>query len=506
MRRRVFSRFRHITRSFLGGLAILRSNEKWCGMMAAIIVCLGFVDAARADWPEQDKLLATDTAANDRFGSSVSINGGYVIVGVPLDDDNGKDSGSAYIFKHTGTSWAQQSKLMASDSNIGDFFGISASISGDYVIVGASGDDDKGLVDIGSAYIFKRSDLPDDPNWYQQAKLTASDGAADDRFGAGSGVAIDGDYAIVGAWRGDGNEPNSGSAYIFKRDPNNGAWSEQAKLTASDGVAEDRFGLSVSISGEYAIVGAMFNDANGLTDSGSAYIFKRDGTNWIQQPKLTASDGAAYDRFGLWVSISGDYSIVGAPLDDDNGENSGSAYIFKRGDDSNDPNWIKQTKLLPSDGAADDIFGWSVSISPNYAIVGGWGDKDNGSNSGSAYIFRRSEDINNPNWYEQAKLLASDGEAGDWFGSSVSISSDYAIVGAHRKAGSTGSAYVFKRVCPTADLSGDCWVDFLDYSVFADQWREPPGDPSADIDLGGGEGVVDFRDLAVMVGRWLQGN
>ncbi len=505
MRRRVFSRFRHITRSFLGGLAILRNSEKWFGMMVAIFVCLALAGAARSDWQEQEKLFAPDGARDDRFGSSVSINGGYVIVGVPLDDDDGRDSGSAYIFKHTGTSWAQQSKLMASDSNLGDFFGISASISGDYAIVGAYGDDDNGT-ESGSAYIFKRSDVASDPNWYQQAKLTASDGASDDRFGAGSGVAIDGDYAIVGAWRGDGNEPNSGSAYIFKRDPNNGAWSEQSKLTAPDGVAEDRFGLTVSISGGYAIVGAWRADGN-EPNSGCAYVFKRDGASWVEQVKLTASDGVYWDHFGSSVSISGDYSIVGAPLDDDSGTNSGSAYVFKCSGEVNDPNWYQQTKLIASDGAAKDDFGWSVSISADYVIVGAYGDDDNGDYAGSAYIFERGEDVNDPNWYEQDKLLASDGAAGDWFGQSVSMKGDYAIVGAIQRARGPGAAYVFKRVaCPTADLDGDCWADFTDFAILGDQWWGLPGDPSADIAPEGGDGFVDFRDLAIIASQWLQGN
>jgi len=271
------------------------------------------------DWWEQDKLLASDGAAYDYFGVSVSIDGDYAIVGADRDDDNGRGFGSAYIFKRDGTSWTQQAKLLASDGAAYDFFGLSVSIDGDYAIVGAWGDDDNGDMS-GSAYIFTRSGTA----WTEEAKLLASDGAADDSFGVS--VSISGDYAVIGAPL---NVGWSGSAYIFTRSGT--AWTEQAKLLASDGAADDHFGGSVSIDGDYAIIGARYDDDNGV-DSGSAYIFTRSGTAWTEQAKLLPSDGAANDMFGSLrsVSIDGDYAIIGAPYDDDNGVDSGSAYVFKR--------------------------------------------------------------------------------------------------------------------------------------------------------------------------------
>ena len=154
------------------------------------------------------------------------------------------------------------------------------------------------------------------------------------------------------------------------------------KITASDGARNDRFGYSVSISGDYAIVGADSDDDNGIF-SGSAYVFKRSGTSWTQEAKLLASDGATGDQFGFSVSISGDYAVVGAFADDDNGENSGSAYLFKRSGTS----WTQEAKLLASDGAAGDQFGLSASISGDYAVVGAFADDDNGDRSGSAYLY-----------------------------------------------------------------------------------------------------------------------
>ena len=161
-------------------------------------------------------------------------------------------------------------------------------------------------------------------------------------------------------------------------------WNEIEKILASDGDGGDRFGYSVSISGDYAVIGAYQDDDNG-SDSGSTYIFQRNGSNWTEQAKLTASDGADGDYFGWSVSISGDYAVIGAYQDDDNGSDSGSTYIFQR----NGSNWIEQALLTASDGAGNDRFGYSVSISGDYAVCGAYQDDDNGTCSGSAYIFHK---------------------------------------------------------------------------------------------------------------------
>jgi hypothetical protein len=284
--------------TIFGGLKMftVNQNKKWVMIIVAIVVPFVLAGTAQAGWGwlEKQKLLASDADAGVQFGISVSISGDYAIVGVPNDNDKGTDSGSAYIFWWDGTSWVQQAKLLASDGDAIDFFGYSVSISGDYSIVGAGGDDDKGNWS-GSAYIFLR----DGTSWNQQQKLLASDGAAGDNFGIS--VSISGDHAIVGAYEDDDKGIDSGSAYIFKRE--GAAWVQQAKLLASDGAAGDDFGISVSISGDYAIVGAIGDDDKG-SKSGSAYIFKREGAAWLQQQKLLASDGAADDWFGISVSIA----------------------------------------------------------------------------------------------------------------------------------------------------------------------------------------------------------
>gem|GEM_PF-930337 len=332
--------------------------------------------------------------------------------------------------------WQEQEKLLADDGAAGDEFGNSVAISGNTAIVGAAYDNDAGSKS-GSAYLY------DVVTGNQLAKLTASDAAADNRFGVS--VSVSGDYAIVGSYRDDDKGYWSGSAYIFEK-PIDG-WvnmTETVKLTASDGATGDLFGNSVSISGDYAIVGAYVDDDNG-TDSGSVYIFKRFGESWVeQQPKLLASDGAAGDLFGYSVSISGSIAIVGAWGNDDAGSYSGSAYLFDMVTGG------QIAKLTASDAAAGDYFGSHVALSGNIAIVGAGRDDNAGSDSGSAYIFEKPID-GWVNMTETAKLTASDAAAEDYFGS-VDISGNIAIVGAHwddDNGSTSGSAYLF-------DVSDPC--------------------------------------------------
>jgi len=380
------------------------------------------------------KLVASDGAGGDEFGYSVSVSGDVAVVGACLDDDNGSDSGSAYVYRWNGTSWAQEpNKLLASDGAAGDDFGCSVSVSGDVAVVGAYLDDDNGSHS-GSAYVYRWNGT----SWAQEPnKLVASDGAWGDRFGWS--VSVSGNVVVVGAYDDDDNGSYSGSAYVFRW--NGTSWAQEPnKLLPSDGAGGDRFGWSVSVSGDVAVVGAYGDDDNG-TDTGSAYVFRWNGTSWVQEAKLLASDGAEFDDFGRSVSVSGDVAVVGAPYADENGSDSGSAYIFARNQGGPD-NWGQVTELLPSDGAADDYFGWSVSLSGDVALVGAYMDDDKGSESGSAYVFR----WNGTSWVEQPKLLASDGAADDEFGLSVSVSGNVAVVGAYYdddKGTDSGSAYVF---------------------------------------------------------------
>jgi hypothetical protein len=308
-------------------------------------------------------------------------------------------------------------KLRASDADADDYFGCSVSFSGDYAVIGAYAKDDSNDAGKGSAYIFRR----EGPIWTEEARLTASDGDTFDFFGWS--VSISGDYAVIGTYE-SYYYSVPGSAYIFRREGS--VWTEEAKLTPSDGTTGDDFGGSVSISGDYAIIGTYGHTGF----EGAAYIFRREGSNWMEEAKLTPSDGNLDDRFGWTVSISGDYAAVGAMQ----GSVAGAAYIFRREGSI----WMEEAKLIPSDGAAYDNFGGEVSISGDYVVVAATGDD---GSRGSAYIFRRE----GSRWVEEAKLRASDGDEDDYFGTSVSIARDYAVIGASWDEAKSGSVYIFRR-------------------------------------------------------------
>ena len=392
---------------------------------------------------EQAKIMASDIQASDHYGWSVSISGdgNTAIVGAPTEDTGFSNAGAAYIFTRSGSTWTQQAKIQASDKQQDDQFGISVSISGDgnTAIVGARYEDTGVGYQIGAAYIFTRSGS----TWTEQQKIQASDKDENDWFGNSVSISSDGNTAIVSAHLEDAGGTDTGSAYIFTR--SGSTWTQQAKIQASDKQSGDTFGISVSISsdGNTAIVGAYQEDTGG-SRAGAAYIFTRSGSTWTEQQKIQASDKEASDYFGRRVSISGDgnTAIVGAHTEDTGALNAGAVYIFTRSGST----WTQQQKIQASDKEADDYFGNSVSISGdgNTAIVGANAEGTGGLVAGAAYIFTRSGST----WTELQKIQASDKEAGDEFGWTVSISGDgnTAIVGArYEDTGGTsaGAAYIF---------------------------------------------------------------
>ena len=361
---------------------------------------------------------ATAGAPADSFAYSVAISGDTAIVGAWTDDVGANtNQGSAYIFVSSGSAWIQQAQLTATGGAANDVFGSFVAIDGDTAVVGALSDDVGASIDQGSAYVFTRSGTV----WTQQAQLLATGGAAGD--GLGSSVAIDGDTVIVGAYLDDvGANTNQGSAYVFTRTGT--TWTQQAQLISLGGATSDTFGISVALSGNTAIVGAYLDDVGANTNQGSAYVFTRSGTVWTQQAQLNATGGTTEDRFGFSVAIDGDTAIIGAPNDDVGANNAqGAAYVFTRSGST----WTQQAQLTATGGAVNDFFGVSVALSGNTAIVGANAD-DVGANSdqGSAYIFTRSGST----WTQQALLTPTAGAVSDQFGISVALSGDTAIVGA----------------------------------------------------------------------------
>jgi hypothetical protein len=383
-------------------------------------------------WFQQAKLIASDAAAADLFGSSVAVSGDTAVVGATYDDSPATDAGSAYVFVRSNGAWTEQAKLTASDVAAGDNFGNRVALSGDTAVVGARADDSP-ATNAGSAYVFVRSG----GTWTEQAKLTASDAAANDQFGVS--VAVSGDTAVVGARRDDSPARDAGSAYVFVR--SEVTWAEQAKLTASDAAENDELGTSVAVSGDTVVVGADGDETPAGAAAGSAYVFVRSGVTWAEQAKLTASDAAAGDFFGTSVAVSGDTAVVGAYFDDSPASDAGSAYVFVR----SGLTWAQQAKLTAADaadGADGDNFGTSVAVSGDTAVVGAPIDDSPATHAGSAYVFVRS----GVTWAQQQKLTASDAADSDNFGSSVAVSGDTAVVGSPRDnspASIAGSAYVF---------------------------------------------------------------
>jgi hypothetical protein len=400
------------------------------------VVCLlvvGMILAnatTRADLPvEEAKLLPPDGAEDDWFGWAVAVDGDTAVITSHNDDDNGLNSGSAYVFVHSAGMWFQQAKLLASDGESGDRFGDSAAVAGDTAVIGMRYDDDNGF-NAGAAYVFTR----DAGIWSQQAKLLASDGIAEDYFGYS--VAVDGDTALIGSYTAGPSNNHSGSAYVFKRA--DGVWSEQAKLRASDPSFGALFGITVALDGDTALIGASHDDDNGY-QAGSAYVFVRVSGVWTEQAKLLPNEGDSLDYFGGAVAVDGDTAVIGVPGDDDLGSGTGSAYVYHRIINT----WVERGKLLASDGTEDDGFGSSVAVRGGRIVIGAPGRDDNGDGAGAAYLFV----LANGQWVEQGKLLAGDGSAGDQFGRPGAMKGGTLLLAAHHdddNGTNSGSAYVFR--------------------------------------------------------------
>ncbi len=418
--------------------------------LGLFITTTTFVQEASSQVMEQiQKVTADDAASGDNFGWSVGISGDIAVVGAIKDDDVDTDSGAAYIFEKDYDeldNWGQRKKVVAPTGFRSDFFGNAVSVSGDTIIIGAYLYND-GDPNTGSAYIFERN-FGGANNWGNVLKLIPSDSTEDDRFGIS--VAIDGDTALVGAYGKNAAATESGAAYVFNRDQGGPeAWGEVIRLIAYDAAAYDYFGVSAGVDGDIAVVGSYNDDDNG-SNSGSVYVFERNRGGpdvWGNIAKLTASDGAAGDTFGETVSVSGDRIIVGAKRHGAAGVDSGAAYIFERNQEGFGA-WGQVAKLVAEDAAAGDYFGSGVSISGDIAAVGAGKDDDQGEDSGSLYIFMRNQD--GPNgWGQSEKHVASAGAAaaGDVFGSSVSMRNGLLIAGAlynDGEATDAGSAYIFE--------------------------------------------------------------
>ena len=428
-------------------------------------------------------IKASNTDEKDQFGSTVAISGDTMVVGAsnednsatgvnPFDNNGASNSGAAYVFVRANGVWTQQAYLKASNAERSDSFGASVDISGDTIVVGASGEggssvgvngqDDNSAPGSGAAYVFVRSNGV----WTQQAYLKASNTDAGDRFGVSASIA--GDIVVIGApserSNASGVNPpdnndgmNNGAAYVFARA--NGVWTQQAYLKASnDG---GYFGTSVDVSGDTVVVGAFNEDSSSVgvngqdnaeaSSSGAAYVFVGVNGAWTQQAYLKASNTGRGDIFGSSVTIFGDTVVVGAPDEDgsstevndsDNNDalDSGAAYVFVRSNGV----WTQQAYLKADNAGEEDFFGTSVALFEDKLVVGAAYesnsatgvnpfDNNNAPDSGAAYVFVRI----NGAWTQQAYLKASNTSMDDFFGRAVSISDNTVVVGAPGEDSST---------------------------------------------------------------------
>ena len=419
---------------------------------------------------EDSKLLAFDGASGDGFGHSIAIHDGAVAVGASTDDDNGVNSGSAYIL-HLILDLAPV-KLLANDGAAGDLFGHSVAIGPAVIgpsntvvaVVGAPNDSDQGSSS-GSAYIFRMGGS-------QHTKLTPNDGALGDNFGVS--VAIDNGVVVVGSPEDDDNGIDSGSVYLF--DANTGA--QFAKLLPPNGAANDAFGQKVAISGDIIAVSAPRHHNAGI-ESGSVYLFSASKSSYIGE--FSSGEGIFFEQFGYSLAIDNGNVAVGAL-------GAATAYVY----DADTLGRVSQ--LVPS--TPGNAYGWSIDIDGNKVAVGAISDPINGTQSGSAFFF------NAFTGNEIAKLAPSDGAFFEQFGSSAGIDNDLLVIGARNdndNGSGSGSAYVFDTYCP-ADLNGDGVLDFFDIAAFLTAFtnQSPIGDFNNDNSF-------DFFDIAAFLAAFSAG-
>ena len=407
--------------------------------------CGVFISCDGASILEKQKLTASDASEDDIFGLSVSISGNAVIVGARnVDCPDGEDCGAAYVFRFDGNKWIEQQKLTASDGMAVDWFGASVSISGETAVVGAYFDDCASGPQCGAAYVYRF----DGTQWVEEQKLTASNATFSDDFGRS--VFVGADTIMVGTPDYDcASGIACGAVYVFRYDGTN--WVEVQQLIASDTEESREFGWSVSFDGGTAIVGDRYADCANGVQCGAAHVFRFDGTDWIEEQKLTASDLVQADNFGSSVSISGDTAVVGASQRHCVGAGfwCGAAYVYRFDGTS----WIEQQKLTSPDIQSRDHFGDSVAVSGETIVASAQFENcPAGLDCGAAYVYR----FDGASWTLRQRLTASDASALDTMGSSVSLSGDTVIAGAIGvgcPAGTRcGSAYVFNL----ADADCNC--------------------------------------------------
>jgi hypothetical protein len=362
----------------------------------------------------EDRLFAHDQVDNWGFGNAVALDGDRAIVGAWRADIGGEpDRGAAYVFVRQDDEWVEEAQLLAFDGAEGDRFGYSVALSGDTAVVGAP------LVTVGNAtfrgaaYVFQIIG----GGWLPREKLLASDGAAHDQLGRA--VAIQGDTLLAGAPSADIDGTSQGAAYVYTRQ--GGLWSESQKLFDEEGLLADLFGNAVSIDGETAVIGAYSANIGGNVNQGAAYVYSLVDGTWLLEQKLVASDGANPDQLAWSVAVRGDVALIGARQKIIDGhEAHGAAYVFRR----DGTTWSEEQRLTPSDGQDLGFFGWAVALEGHVVLVGARHDFPGANAQGVVYEYRR----NNGLWEEIQRFEAPIGQGLDGFGQALALDSRRALI------------------------------------------------------------------------------
>ena len=449
------------------------SQSKKSIVAASVVLAMLCSPPAQAQ-TETQKLVLSTPATDAWLGYAVSITND-ITVGQAR---SGLD-GTITVFRRSGTTWSQEDVLFVPDTQITGIEHSTIANSGDIIIAGAPGHP----LFHGKAHIFRYSGT----SWLPDQVLTGPG-----RGFFGDATAASGDVVVVGDWLyNHGQLAATGSAWVYRYDPNLGSWQSEMQLLATDAEAAAIFGFSLSSSGDRILVGSADKDEAG-TNAGAAYIFEYDNVLnlWTQTAKLVASDGTAQANFGWGVSIFNDIAVIGAP-----GSGSGAAYVFRK----NGSVWSEEAILAPSPLETLSFFGNSVSASNDNIVVGAPFD----GSTGSAFLFR----YNGSSWPQVAKMEPSDGAAGDRFGYEVILSGDVALIGApfhDDGASNSGAAYVFSGlvgsdcnnngISDATDISSGFSADANGNSV-PDECEMARGD----FDL---DGVISVTDLLSLLAKW----
>ena len=442
-------------------------------LLAAALLCAAGTFANAQPIDEDLKILADDREAGDMFGIAVAADRGIVVVGAVADDDNGDRSGAAYLFD--STTGVQLAKLVPDDGEAGDEFGCAVAIRDGFVVVGARGDDDRGL-NSGSAYVF------DATTGAQLAKLLADDGGAGD--GLGVSVSIDDGLVAVGA---DLRYFAFGAAYVF--DASTGDQVSQL-LPEPFGAAWSYFGRSVAIENGLVAVGEPYRGQFGK-HTGTAHVFDAASGDHVVQ--LFPESWNLFAQFGWSIAIDGGVVAVGAHQQNTDGVfSAGAGFLF-------DATSGAQLHMLAAEGgAANDYLGTSIAIRDGLAALGAVGTDDNGAHSGAAFVFDVATGT------QTAKLVPSDGAVEDHFGHSIAIDGARVVAGSPQSdienGANTGSAYLFDLAGCTADFNGDGTVNTIDVLTFLNAWAA--GDEAADFNE---DGSVNTLDVLAFLNAWTAG-